>query len=286
MYADDRARHLKEIERVQQLQSTFQHDGWILDCVTWEKHWESATLETKPHDFSLAGSEKILEGEDSSHRRQTFQEIFEKKDWPAKDPSYPGLQSSGPGALLKNSQRAIAVLHSLITRLKSHLGKHKISLLDVPCGDLQWMSKFLATRSDIIYTGADIIPDIIQHHQKAFSRIPKARFIQLDIVDAPLNQSYDLVLVRDLLQHLWQADAMKVLQRLSDTRSRFLLATTFPDTTTNQEVEKDALGSRRSQYNLELPPFLLPPPVCMTYDWNVEHLALWQLPLQQKYDYY
>ena len=263
----------------------FKMEGWVLDCVTWDTKWESPTLDAEPHVFTLDDipSDKRL-NEDNEHRENTFVEIFKKKDWPANDPSYSGLQVSGPGSMLKNAQGVIATLHVVITKLKQHLHKPVITVLDLPCGDLQWIKKFLVTRNDIEYTGADIVPDIISHHKKLHHDLPRVRFMQLDIVKSPLNQSFDLILCRDMLQHLWKHDAMKALYHFSQSNSSFLLATTFPDTSQNGDVEKDALGGRKYSYNLELPPFSLAPPICSSYDWNVEHMSLWSLPLKQKYD--
>lgn len=254
--------------------------GWIMDCVTWERKWE-----TSPgaglHSFRVDPGLGV--GEASSRRQETFQAIFQQKDWPAHDPMYSGLQVSGPGAQLKHAQGVMAALHSLIPLLKQALGKSSIHILDVPCGDLQWMSRFLETRDDVVYTGVDIVPELISHHQRRFDRLARAQFIHWDIVRAPLvNHSFDLVLCRDMLQHLWKVDAMTALHNIAQSGASFLLVTTFPDTTHNGEVEKDALGARKFSYNLEHDPFLLESPICTSYDWNVEHLALWHLPLQQK----
>jgi len=269
---------------VAERQMKFRQKGWILDCITWDRKWETPPLEVDPHEF-LFDVYHLGDGEDHDQRKNTFQQIFKKRDWPANDPSYPGLQSSGPGAMLKNAQGIISALNVIITKIKEHLDKSQITMLDLPCGDFQWMSKFIITRNDILYTGADIVPELIEHHRKEFGNYPRTAFIEWDIVKTPLNQSYDLILCRDLLQHLWKVDAMKALDHISSTKSGFLLMTTYPDTTENLEVEKDALGSRKFPYNLELPPFLLEPPICSSYDWNVEHLGLWSLPLRQKFDY-
>ena len=284
-FAEIQKKHGKSSEQIQTPVSDFQRKGWVLDCVTWEPKWETPTLEAEPHSFTLDNvQENLHKGETDEHREQLFVEVFKKKDWPANDPTFNGLQASGPGAMLINAQGMMAALHVIITKLKLHLGKSKISLLDLPCGDLQWMKRFLLTRNDIEYTGVDIVPDIIEHHKKAHSNLQRARFIHHDIVKSPLNESYDLILCRDMLQHLWKYDAMKALSHFSASKSKYLLATTFPDTSQNGDVEKDALGGRKFSYNLELPPFSLVPPVCSSYDWNIEHVSLWTIPLRQKYE--
>jgi len=256
--------------------------AWVLDCITWDKkHLSSKRENVKVLDFRV--NRTSHDGESPDKRRLFFHRIFAARDWPADDPSYTGLKASGPGSTLRNAQNIIAILHSVITYTKSVLHKSTVSVLDVPCGDLQWMPYVLDARSDVQYTGADIVPDIIAHHRKKFWRLRNAEFMELDVVSTRLNRSFDIVLVRDLLQHLWLTDAVMALQQLSESGSRFLLTTTFPDTTVNVEVDKDALGGRKSSYNLERPPFSLQSPVCSSYDWNVEYVALWKLPLKQIY---
>lgn len=262
----------------------FKKDGWVLDCITWNKKWELPTSEIDPHEFTL--DEGLLKGaETTAERMQVFRDIFRKEYWPSKDPGYYGLQASGPGAVLKNSQGAVAALHVIISKMKTYLGKPTITILDLACGDLQWMNRFLVTRDDTEYTGVDIVPEIINSHKKQFENLPNSKFIHMDIVTAPINESYDLVIMRDVLQYLQQADAIRALNHISSSGSKFLLATTFPDTTQNGDITKIPLKDRKCPYNLELPPFLLEPPICTSYDWNVEHLGLWSLPIRQKYEY-
>ena len=257
--------------------------GWVLDCVTWERKWQVEALRILPQGFTIDNVLLTEETEPDHRRQETFQQIYETHDWPASDPSYSGLQASGPGAQLKNAQGIMAALHVVINQLKQNLGKSSLSLLDLPCGDFQWMHHFLKTRNDVEYTGADIVPELIQYHQRHFADLPRVHFVQWDIVKTPLNASYDLILCRDMLQHLYRGDAMLALDHVSRSGSSYLLATTFPGTKINSEdIDREALGSRKVSYNLQEAPFSLVPPICTSYDWNVEHIALWSLPLHQK----
>jgi len=230
-------------------------------------------------DFGV--NRTLAVGESPDQRRLVFHRIFAARDWPADDPSYLGLKASGPGSMLRNAQNMIAVLHSVISHVGSYLGQSTVSIFDAACGDMQWMQYALAARSDVRYTGADIVPDIIAHHRKKLRRLRNAEFVEHDVVSQHLNHSYDIVILRDVLQHLWMADAMLALRRISESGNKFLLVTTFPDTVVNVDVNKESLGGRKSSYNLELLPFSLESPVCSSYDWNTEHISLWKLPLKQ-----
>jgi len=68
----------------------------------------------------------------------------------------------GEGSTEYFAVEAMAGLHSIITALKAKLGLDRIRLLDIPCGDMVWMSRFLDARDDINYTGIDIVPVCMQ----------------------------------------------------------------------------------------------------------------------------
>jgi len=65
---------------------------------------------------------------------------------------------TGPGSTLDFATEAMAGLHVIITELKEKLGVQRIRMLDIPCGDMVWMRRFLEAREDISYTGIDIVP--------------------------------------------------------------------------------------------------------------------------------
>jgi len=65
--------------------------------------------------------------------------------------------NEGMGATLHWSQEVIGTLHVLIERIKRERAVSRVRLLDVPCGDMAWMSRFLKTRDDIDYTGRTVV---------------------------------------------------------------------------------------------------------------------------------
>ena len=169
----------------------------------------------------------------------------------------------------------------MIDRLKAELNKTSIKILDLPCGDLQYMSHFLRTRSDIDYTGADIVPELISKHKEIYKGRKNTHFKNLDIVKDKLNESYDIIICRLMLQHLVHEDVLRTLYHFSSSNSTFLAATTFSDNKVNKEVTLG--GGRLRHLNLEKPPVNLSPPVC-SYKESIitEHsMAIWKLPLLQ-----
>jgi len=183
------------------------------------------------------------------------------------------------------AQQLLAGLHTIITDMKQHFGLIKVRVLDVPCGDVQYMSRFLEGRDDIIYTGIDIVPDLIEHHRKTYADRPWT-FRTADIVtDSTSVNNFDVIISRMMMQHLQNADVFNVLKKLSsETRHpSFLFATTYSSYPTNIELNTNVRGRARYQ-NLELEPFRLEPPICLLLDGPYRarkghYMGLWRLPL-------
>jgi len=175
----------------------------------------------------------------------------------------------------------------IINKLKKHHGLKKVRLLDVPCGDMQWMSRFLKTRIDINYTGIDIVEDLIKHHQRTYVGRPWT-FRNADIVTEDFVNDFDLIVTRSMMQHLSHADVLNILKKFSDVKvphPSFMLATTFSNMERNDELDINMVGRFRP-VNLELAPFRLEPPLCLFKDGpspgvikHANFMGLWRLPL-------
>lgn len=96
------------------------------------------------------------------------------------------------------------------------------SILDIPCGDFHWLSA-VAFDHDI-YIGADIVPELVYQNQRDY---PGTEFRVLDITRDPLPK-VDLILCRDLLGHLSNNDVKNAIRNIWKSKSKYLLATTFP----------------------------------------------------------
>ena len=177
----------------------------------------------------------------------------------------------------------MALLHTIIEKLKIHLKKDVISFGDIPCGDLQWMSYFLKTRSDVKYTGIDIVPQLIERHRDTYRDNPNVNFINADVVQSPLNMSFDFIFSRQMMQHFKNSDINRVLKHISDSGTKYMIATTYTDLKYNTEL-LSTNSYRFRPMNLELPPYNLVPPVCSYQEpeSEVDYLALWELPLRTK----
>ena len=197
----------------------------------------------------------------------------------------------------------MAQLHVVIDQLKMRYGMSRVRLLDIPCGDMLWMSQFLSTRDDIDYTGIDIVPDLIASHRKLYASRSTWKFHVVDIIEDGVGKwsttdggdgHYDLVLCRFMILNLKLADSLAVLKHLSviktgvADRPAYLLISTHSHTFRNNENPGPKLKSgnffRFNPHNLLIPPFSLVPPLCLGRDVIsnvVMYTGVWPLPLRQ-----
>ena len=142
----------------------------------------------------------------------------------------------------------------------------------------------------IVIKGMDIIPDLIDHHKKSYKDCPWT-FRAVDVLQVGIQESYDLILNRMMLQHLYYNDVVKLLQMFSESGSKYLLSTTFSSTDANLELQVHNNPGRFRKLNLEAPPISLVPPLCLVRDgpgvgidgW-AHFFGLWKLPLKQVVD--
>lgn len=103
---------------------------------------------------------------------------------------------SGPGSRL-------AFCRPVAAFLARYIRQHRIrSLVDIGCGDLQWMPGVIA-ETGIRYTGLDVVPELVARHRAAW---PAHRFEVLDAAAGRLPDG-DLYWSKDVLQH-WTTETI------------------------------------------------------------------------------
>lgn len=202
-----------------------------------------------------------------STRKKAFADIYAGKLWGD------GESVSGPGS---------GVARASLFRVDFEKLLHELSvrtLLDAGCGDLNWLPTFDLRGIRII--AVDIVPELISANKL---RWPAFCFELADIVTDPLPKT-DLILCRDGLVHLSNADIVKALANFRLSGAKWLLTNTFVDRIENPDIPT---GGWRP-LNLCLPPFSLPAPYriideyCLGYDgaYRDKRVAVWpchQLP--------
>ena len=182
---------------------------------------------------------------------QRFEKIFRTNLWGATD------SRSGLGSELDATADLRAALPGFLARHQAQ------SLLDIPCGDFNWLSTLDLGLS---YTGADIVPAIVEANEQKFGGPGSGRrFLRLDLTRDLLPQA-DVVLCRDCLVHLSNANIFRALANIRRSGARYLLTTTFLDHLENADIDD---GDWRI-LNLEKAPFNLPAPVDVLIEGCVE----------------
>jgi len=243
------------------------------ECISWRPISGYGSNLPIPHLPKQDNRNSKLEiaTESDLHRKNSFKQIWDFNAW--------GKEvKSGPGSLLQNTINMRRVLSSVIERIKLVLNKKTITFLDSSCGDMTWMPSFLKNRTDVVFTGYDIVPDNVDNHKKKFKGKPW-KFEVHDIVSDPIPDK-DIILSRHTLQHLLTGDVQRILANFLSSNSSFLLATNFAQFKTNIELDDDK-QYRFRPVNLLLSPYFLPPPVCTSLDIPSEKLdiSLWDLRL-------
>jgi hypothetical protein len=177
---------------------------------------------------------------------------------------------SGPGSNLSVTE----AIRKAIPELIAEYGVH--SVLDIPCGDFNWMSRMDLA---VDYTGADIVEEIIQENLRRYVR-PERKFIKLDILKDLLPEA-DLLLCRDCLVHFSFAHIFQSLRNIKSSGCKYLLTTTFTARKSNADIPT---GTWRP-INLQAAPFNLPPPIRLIDEkytgedgmYADKHLGFWRI---------
>ena len=170
-----------------------------------------------------------------------FQRIHETNLW--------GAVTSVSG--LGSEDTATAKLQADLPALLRNL--RVASLLDAPCGDASWIGK---AGIDVDYTGIDIVPELVEAARaRAWFGPAMARFVVADITADDLPRA-DAVLCRDCLVHLSFENISRAMENFRRSGATWLVTTTFPDWSTNADVED---GDWRA-LNFMRPPFSWPMP--------------------------
>jgi SAM-dependent methyltransferase len=198
--------------------------------------------------------------------QQVFTEIYNKNHW--------GSSESISGKGSEYSQTAI-----LIKALDQIFSEYNVkSVLDIPCGDFNWMQK--VNFNSIEYIGADIVEKLIERNKVNYKTRSNCEFKVINIINDPLPKS-DLIFVRDCLVHLSYNDIELAINNIKRSGSKYLLTTTFTARTQNKNI---ITGDWRP-INLEKTPFNFPPPVLLINEncsedggrYNDKSIALWDI---------
>ncbi|HEX7366200.1 MAG TPA: class I SAM-dependent methyltransferase [Pelobium sp.] len=133
---------------------------------------------------------------------EVFTEIYKKGYWGKTDGE---RYFSGSGTHDANTEKYIDVLIDFIQKYQVK------SVFEIGCGDFSIMKKVLAN-TDLNYIGADVVPDLIVYLQKNHGN-KQRNFIHLDAIASEQFPNADLCVIRQVLQHLTNAQVGKILEK-------------------------------------------------------------------------
>ncbi|MBF0168419.1 MAG: methyltransferase domain-containing protein [Alphaproteobacteria bacterium] len=171
---------------------------------------------------------------------------------------------SGPASTLKQTRPLRQALPQLFKRLGVR------TLLDAGCGDANWIGD-VAEGLDL-YIGLDLVEEQLTGCRRFHAHHPRMLFRAGDITRDPLPRA-DMILCRDVLTLLPEADILKALELFRNSGASYLAATHF----SGSLEPEGALGVYR-QIDLQAAPFNLPPPQEILSEMQEgKVLGIWQI---------
>lgn len=234
---------------------------WSALAARW-RNWLNSEHKLKKATVSIdyyLRRRKHWQAIETADTKTVFTEIYKHNLWNNEE------SLSGGGSTLVRTTTIRSQLPEIVKRLGIS------SILDAGCGDFHWMER-IRKQLPVRYTGIDIVPDLIARNQREFSD-ETTTFIELDITKDQVPQA-DLVICRECLFHLSDAQVLEALNRFKASGAVYLLATYYPGQTENVDIRA---GSCRP-INLEVAPFCFPPPrERINEDCPGQCLGLWEL---------
>lgn len=203
-----------------------------------------------PHFKSAIMKLKKIRSGKSLDLSDYFASVFNKNAWKS------GESFSGVGSTLDQTVTLRKAMKDMISQLGIK------SLLDVPCGDANWMRA--ENYFEIEYTGVDIVPQLILLNNELNEYPRRVSFLLGDFTRFDSNKSFDMVFCRDLFVHLCFADILKCFESMIRTQSKYLAVTTFTRAEKNLDIAypsglESIIGWR--PLNMQIAPFELMNPV-------------------------
>jgi hypothetical protein len=188
---------------------------------------------------------------------RVFAEFYEKNIW--RDPE----TRSGKG-----SRKDSSAVRDTLAALREIVAHYDVrSLADIPCGDFNWIGEFLLN-SGVRYVGYDIVAKLVADNRE---KHPGIEFRQLNIVEE-VPENADLILCKDLLNHLTYEEVRNALENMRRSGARYLLASSNFGYKNRQLVARRWFKSSR-HLDITAAPLNYPAPI-----WRIGYLGLWSLP--------
>jgi hypothetical protein len=158
-----------------------------------------------------------------------FTSIYRNAVWGTSPSSH---TRSGSGSNVQGAYETIVNLEPKFREL------NVTSIADVPSGDCGWQFALTTINSAQAYFGGDITPHVAQQNAETYKDHLNKIFAFWDLVECPIprwstscdatSRSFDVVIVRDVIQHMTIQNAMKAVKSIvEDSGARYLALTSY-----------------------------------------------------------
>lgn len=187
-------------------------------------------------------------------------EFYGDSQWPPK--AIRQRSASGKGSWLGYNTE------TSMQQLKETIQKYNIkSMVDMPCGDVNWIFDSFETDSLPLYVGLDVASAVIEVNKKRFAHHKNKEFHFWDASHCAVprffnetsskEETFDLVHVRDVVQHMSIDLGVKYFCNVFKSGAKFLLTTTFPG---HGGEHKNVVDGDFYKNDLSQEPFAFPEP--------------------------
>jgi SAM-dependent methyltransferase len=193
-----------------------------------------------------------------NRRRQTFQDVYSRNLWGRDGVSkfFSGVGSNGPAA-----QIYVERMSELLEQHANEL-RRPLRVVDIGCGDFRIGRALVERLPGLTYIGCDIVPELVAHNIATYAN-GRVSFQHFDVVCDPLPEG-DVCLVRQVFQHLSNADILTALGRMqypivyvSEGHPSERIGPVNPDKAVGANVRFNWHTGRGRGVELDQPPYAL-----------------------------
>lgn len=251
-------------------------DCSVIHAAASEKKIETSATQSDQNTISVSPTTpKLIPNQcDAQARNQKFENIYLNGRWGSKllspsdfygDAHWPPspvrrMSASGGGSELGHaSETSLKIIKDVIAKY------NVTSMVDIPCGDANWIFDSFETDSLPLYVGLDIVRPVIEVNKQRFAHHKNKQFLFWDAISCTLpkfqngtrvdeHQPFDLVHVRDVIQHMNPRQGVQYFCNVFKSEAKILITTTFPGGFNRPNVREG--GAYKN--DLEAEPFSFP----------------------------
>lgn len=176
--------------------------------------------------------------------QSVFQQIYRNNDWGSSGKVYSGVGSDPD----KCSDYINFICHYII--------RNKFrTVLDIGCGDFRVGAEIARRCPDTMFVAMDLVYEVIAVNKRTYSNLTNVHFGVINLVEQVPVADGDLVIVKDVLQHLSNQSIIKAISNISRYREIILVNYMLPDYPVINEDKVDGKHIRGGRLDFSLAPF-------------------------------